>query len=163
MKSRITIALLLLSLALNATLGIALWHGPQGNAHADVTAEGEELAPYMAMMQHHAHKLGLSIQARNPALAGFYLEELEETTELVEQKFPTYDGVAIGELAEAMLAPSIEPVEKAITAGNWPAATAAYDRLVGACNDCHAAANHDFIEITVPSANPFNQAFSLKK
>lgn len=159
MKSRITLPLLFVSLVLNATLGATLLRGPGADARAD-EGEAEELAPYMALMQHHAHKLGLAIQAKNQALAAFYLEEVEETARTIEKKFPSYDGVAVGELAEVMLMPSIEPVEKAIRGASWPAAAASYGKLVGACNDCHAAANHGFIEITVPSGNPFNQSFS---
>jgi hypothetical protein len=158
-KSRVTLALLFASLVLNATLGAALLRGPGADARADA-GEAEELAPYMALLQHHTHKLGLAVQAKNQALAAFYLEEVEETTREIEKRFPTYDGVAIGELAEAMLLPSVEPVEKAIQGASWPAAAGAYGKLVGACNDCHAAANHDFIEITVPAGNPFNQSFS---
>ena len=161
MKHRVLTATLVVSLALNAAL-LAAWHGSNpGTARADVTG-GEELAPYMATMQHQTHKLGLSLQARNRPLAAFYLEELHETVAMIEQKFPNYDNLPIAELAGAMLEPSFEPVDKALAGSNWPAATAAYDRLVSACNDCHAAANHEYIEITVPAGNPFNQTFAAK-
>ncbi len=153
---------LVTSLVLNAALVLALTG--RGNwvhdSRADTTASGEELSPYMALMQHHMHKLGLAIQAKNTALAGFYLEEIGETSAIIQRKFPTYDKVAVGPLMNAMLVPSIAPLDKTIKASNWALSNAGYTKLVDSCNGCHAAANHNFIKITAPTQNPFNQSFS---
>lgn len=149
------------SLVLNVVLLLALsGEGPVRDSRADTAASGEELSPYMALMQHHIHKLGLAIQAKNTALAGFYLEEVEETSGLIQKKFPTYDKIAVGPLMNAMLVPSIAPLSKSITASNWALSNAGYTKLVDSCNGCHAAANHNFIKITAPTQNPFNQSFS---
>jgi hypothetical protein len=114
----------------------------------------------MQTMQHLTHKLGLSIQAKNGPLAAFYLEEVEETAEVIEKKFPTYDGKNIGVLTETMFLPSIEPLEKSVGASNWAASATGYSGLIDSCNKCHTATEHGFVEITVPAGNPFNQTFS---
>ena len=149
------------SLALNLLLALSL----AGSAwvresRADVTASGEELSPYMATMQHLTHKLGLALQAKNAPLAGFYIEEIEEAATIIQKKFPTYDKIAVGQLMNAMLVPSIGPLDKSIKASNWAISNAGYTKLIDSCNGCHAAAQHPFIKITVPTQNPFNQSFS---
>jgi hypothetical protein len=149
------------SLALNGVLWLSSHGSRVGDALAD-TGESDELSAYMSTLQHHTHKLGLSIQARNKPLAGFYLDEIGEAIGIIQRKFPTYDKLEIADLADAMPVPSVSPVAKAIAASDWPGATRAYAGLIDSCNDCHAAANHDFIKITVPTGNPFNQSFSTK-
>jgi hypothetical protein len=145
------------SLLLNLGLVVAL---SDDFARADTTPAGEELSPYMALMQHHMHKLGLALQAKNTALAAFYLEEVEETSEIIQKKFPTYDKIAVGPLMNAMLVPSIAPLEKSIKASNVALSNAGYTKLIDSCNSCHTAAQHAFIKITAPTSNPFNQSFS---
>jgi hypothetical protein len=150
------------SLVLNGLLALSLaGHGTWvRDSRADVTPAGEELAPYMAQMQHLTHKLGLSLQARNAPLAGFYIEEIQETADVIQKKFPTYDKIAVGQLVNAMLVPSITPLDKSIKASNWAISNAGYTKLIDSCNGCHAAAQHSFIRITSPTQNPFNQSFS---
>ena len=147
------------SLVLNATLIVAL-SGDIPDSRADITPAGEELSPYMALMQHHVHKLGLALQAKNTALAGFYLDEVQETSQIIEKKFPTYDKVAVGPLMTAMLAPSFAPLDKSLKASNWALSNAGYTKLIDSCNSCHTAAQHAFVKITAPTQNPFNQSFS---
>ena len=161
MKHRILAATLVASLLLNAWLVIGSWHHATP-ALADVTPAGEELAPYMNHVQRHAHKLGLAIQAKNKPLADFYLTELGETFELVQKKFPTYDGYQIAALSKAMIDPAKPALTKALAASDWPTASIAYDKYVAACNNCHVAVKHEFIKITVPTGNPFNQSFATK-
>jgi hypothetical protein len=155
------ILLLIASLGFNTALLVTGRRASSRDAHADTDA-GVELSPYMATMQQQAHKLGLAIQAQNQPLAGFYAEELGETIEIIEKTFPLYDDVMIAELAGAMFEPSLPPLVKAIASSQWPAATAAYEGLISACNDCHGAANHEFIEVVTPAGNPFNQSFSKR-
>ena len=161
MKQRFLTATLVASLLLNAWLVIGSLHHPVP-ARADVTAAGEELAVYMAHLQRHSHKLGLAIQAKNRPLAEFYTTELAESFELVQKKFPTYDGYQIAALSKAMIDPATPALVKAVTAGDWPAASIAYDKYVAACNSCHVATKHEFIKVTAPTGNPFNQSFAMK-
>lgn len=162
MKSRYSRLVLIGSLALNALLLVVLAGGaPVRESRADVGAT-EELVPYMEILQHLSHKLGLSIQAKNEPLASFYLQEIDETVGLIRKKFPTYDKMEIASLANAMIVPSIEPLRKSIKAKNWVITNAGYTKLLDSCNDCHGATDHEYIQITTPTTNPFNQTFSLQ-
>jgi hypothetical protein len=146
---------------LNAWLATALHH-PVADAHADVTASGEELSTYMSHLQRHAHKLGLSIQAKNKPLADFYFTELGETLEIIQKKFPQYEGLQIAALSKAMIDPAKPALSKSLAAGDWSTAPGSYDKLLAACNNCHVAVKHEFIKVVVPTGNPFNQSFATK-
>jgi hypothetical protein len=162
-KSRWTAALLTASLVANAALAVLVWRGSLvGSARADVTAAGEELAPYMATQQHYAHKLGLAVQSKNKPLAEFYIEELAEGFEVIEKKFPTYDNYPIAALVKSVFNPAKPALAKALAASDWPAAGVAYSGIVNACNTCHTATKHEFVRIAVPASNPFNQSFAPK-
>ncbi len=161
MKNRWWIALLVVSASVNVWMAVSLVRA-SSEARAHETPSGEELADYMAMVQRHAHKLGLSIESKNQPLAQFYAEELEETFEKIEATFPEYDGHPIARLVETVVDPVREPLEDALKAGDWNAAQGAYGRYLDACNGCHAAAGHPFVKIVAPSSNPFNQSFETK-
>jgi hypothetical protein len=161
-KSQLSRFVLIGSLTLNALFLVLLAGGaPVRESRADAGAT-EKLVPYMEILQHLSHKLGLSIQAKNEPLASFYLQEIDETVGLIRKKFPTYDNMEIGSLTNAMIQPSIDPLRKQLKAKNWVIINAGYTKLIDSCNDCHGATDHEFIQITSPTGNPFNQTFSLK-
>jgi hypothetical protein len=127
---------------------------------ASQPAVSPELAGYMGDLQHHTHKLTLSIAAGNAELAEFYLHEVGESAEQIERLFPQHDGVPVAELAEKLLEPRLAALDRALERRRWDDAQRGLDELVAACNDCHAAAGHAFIRVEVTSANPFNQSFA---
>jgi len=119
-----------------------------------------ELAAYMGDLQHHTHKLDLSIQAENAALAEFYLHEVREASEQIEQLFPQHDGVPVADLVRAMLDPRLVALRSAVESERWDEARSGLSDLIASCNACHAAAGHGFIQVEPTSANPFNQSFA---
>ena len=161
MKNRLLIGVLAVSLAVNTWMAASLAR-PVALARADVTPSGEDLASFMTHLQRHSHKLGLSIQAKNKPLAEFYLTELDEMFEIIQKKFPQYEGIQVAALSKAMIDPAKPALTKALAASDWPRATAAYDKYIAACNGCHQAAEHPFVKIVPPTLNPFNQSFATK-
>jgi len=121
-----------------------------------------ELADSMAHLQHHTHKLMLSIEAENGPLAEFYLHEVGEVTEQIERLFPEHDGIPVARLAHDLLEPRLEALRDALARSHWDAAASGIRGLVAACNTCHAAAGHAFIRVELTSANPFNQSFAAE-
>lgn len=122
-------------------------------------AAAEELSPLMLRLQIHMDKIYWAGKAQSWALAGFYAQKLGETLALVEKGKFTRKGVDVSTLASPMLKPSLASVEKAIEAK--AGFEGAYTAMVGACNGCHAAAQHPFIQITVPTRPIFdNQKFT---
>jgi len=138
--------------------------GGHGHAedHVEDHAEDEhaELAPYMAHMQRFSMKLGYAVAEKNTKLANFYLHELEETAEEIEQEVPMHDKWPIAKLTKEIAEPAMEALVKEVKAGKWDAAKRRYKALIVACNRCHMATEHDYLVITEAAGEPpFNQNF----
>jgi mono/diheme cytochrome c family protein len=122
--------------------------------------EDVELATYMGELHRFSQKLGYAIEGRNGPLAGFYVHEVEEVIEQLA-RVKEHDGLPIGQMTQTMAVPLIEPLDRAIQVGDWPAATGHYLGLIQSCNTCHIATQHAFIEILPASGPaPFNQRFT---
>ena len=121
--------------------------------------EGLPLLTLMHNMQYYAHKLGLSIDAGNSKLAGFYAHELEEVIEAVSE-IESFDGIAIAHLLKSTLQPAFETLEHAIETGDTARMSTDYDGLLHACNRCHEGAHRPFIVIERNRANPYPQRFA---
>jgi hypothetical protein len=124
-------------------------------------ASGPGLAELMGRMQTYAHKLQLSIEARNARLADFYLHELEELAEHVAEHVPHYGDYPVGRLTREMLLPAIEQLEDTVAAGDWAFSDTRFTDLLRACNACHLVTEHGFIRLAPASGNPFAQDFSV--
>jgi len=142
-KFALAVAFLALAIALYAAFE------PAGAVRPGEEAEGE-LAYHMAYLQRYADKLYFAGTAANRPLADFYLHEIEETAEMIVAEGPVEDGVEIGPLVEAMLLPAVERAEGAVASGERTAFADAYAGLVDACNACHQATAHGFVEVVVP-------------
>jgi hypothetical protein len=154
------IIVVILVAAVMAVVVVPRWSGLSVPANAD-TVQGEALSFYMDHLRRLTHKLGLSIDARNPALASFYAQEITEFTGVIKAKFPQYDGFQISALMTAMLNPQVAVLTQTIEKKDWNKASADYDNMLTAgCNGCHAAVQHPFVKIVRSKTNPYNQDFS---
>lgn len=147
---------------------MALSAGPvalAGDDHGDdhhSPFEGQPLLTLMHNMQYYGHKLGLSIDAGNRALQGFYVHEVEEVIEAVGE-IESYDGIAISTLLESTLEPAFEQLEGAIEVGDAERIDAAYEGLLQGCNECHKSSNRPYIVIKRSHDNPYPQDFAPKE
>jgi hypothetical protein len=144
------------------SFAVASSSGSVGHAQSPggSSAEEPELAISMAQLQYFAHKLALSVEARNAELAGFYLHEVEEVAGAIRDGVPEYDGFPIGPLVGAMLMPHLERLEEALENPGWDAVEQTLGLVVDGCNACHQATDHGFIVIErEPGANPYMQSF----
>lgn len=145
-------------IALSATLAAGLLAGALPAA-----AEEEEhdlgLVTSMGRLQYFTHKLGLAIDAGNQALVGYYLHEVEEVIEEVEE-IEAYDGVAVGGLVKEILVPAFETLEGAFDSGDQGRLDAEHDRLIAACNQCHESANRFYLVVERRHDNPYMQRFT---
>jgi mono/diheme cytochrome c family protein len=137
-------------------LALAGWLAVAGPARAGDT----QLLGLMGKLQTFAHKLQLSVTARNGRLADFYLHELEETSEEIVEDIESYDGQPISRLVQDMLLPAIEAMEKPVKAGDWAGSDQGLANLLQACNACHQVTGHAFIRIAPAGGNPYAQDFS---
>jgi hypothetical protein len=126
---------------------------------ASLADEALELVEYMVKLQYFSHKTGLSIQAKNEPLTRFYLHELEEVIEKLK-KVKEYEGHPISALAQQILEPAFEKLEKSVEAKQLTRAQADYEAMLHACNNCHQSTAHGFIKIEQRFDNPFMQSFA---
>ncbi|MCS7020120.1 MAG: hypothetical protein RMJ87_13985 [Cytophagales bacterium] len=126
--------------------------------------ENKQYIPHLgwAMVQvqvYHA-KLYFAGAAQNWKLADYYVHELEEALEDVEQLHPEHEGVKVAELVKAMALPEVENVAKAVEQQDAVAFSAAFEKLTHSCNQCHQAAGKAIIRIKIPqNAGLPNQDF----
>lgn len=155
----LAVAALALTLARRSQPAIAAdehdGHAEHGESH-----EHPELAKAMAWQQRWTMKLGYAIAAKNQPLADLYMHELEESTHEIIEAIPEYEGLKIAQLTRIILEPELEPLAQTIDTQDWAGATQHYAKVIDACNRCHSAVQHAFIEITVPQGQaPWNQQF----
>lgn len=159
MKTTLIYAVAAAALLAGAAL---LWDGggPANPSTAYAQASDEPLAPYMGHFQRYVHKMALAIDAGNQPLAQFYADKVRENMTTVETKFPKWQNFQVGSLVKAMLGAPMKPLEEAIKAGDMAKASGAYDTLIGGCNNCHVATQHQFVKVVREKGNPYFQNFS---
>jgi hypothetical protein len=108
----------------------------------------------MVELQHRHATLWFSGEAENWPLADYFLHELEELIEDIEELHPVYHGVPVAELLTEMTLPAVERMEEAVDASDRDAFVLAYDQLTVACNACHVASDRAAIVMQRPTAPP---------
>ncbi|MGE5154459.1 MAG: hypothetical protein ACM3ST_10615, partial [Bdellovibrio bacteriovorus] len=93
------------------------------------------------------------------ALQAYYVHEVEEVIEHLEG-ISEEDGIAISNLVKSNLVPAFEALESAVEVGDQARINEAYETLIGACNNCHKAANRPYIHIERRADNPYLQDFA---
>jgi len=122
------------------------------------------LGEFMTAAQLRHAKLWFAGKAKNWDLAGYEIDEIKEGLEDAAKQFPTRDGVAVADMIKATIDPALDELEKAVDAKSSAKFAAAFDKLTGACNTCHAGAKKEFIRIQRPTAPPLtNQNFAPGK
>jgi hypothetical protein len=146
---------------LTTMLALALGLAPLRAAGESAAPLGVGLAEIMLFTQVRHAKLWLAGSARNWELADYEIDELKEGFDDAVKHVPTYEGVPVGPMIQAMMTGPISQVEAAIKARDSGKFTASFDRLTAACNSCHAAAHRAFVVITRPGTSVFpNQSFA---
>lgn len=123
--------------------------------------EVAELAEPMGTMQYYTHKFALAVDAENQELAQFYFHEIRALSDEIKENIPGYEGYDIARFMTLFLDPVIPPVESALANTDWNETRRQVQELVNACNTCHNATAHGFVEVTAGfDQNPYNQDFS---
>ena len=126
---------------------------PKGPAHE---AYEPGLGDFMtAYVQPHHLKLWFAGVAGNWELAAYEARELDETFDDVVSYQSRWHDLPIRKLVQSLIRPQIKRVSDAIAAKDFSQFRRTYEDLNSACNGCHQAAGHGFIEIAVPSDNPY--------
>jgi hypothetical protein len=91
-----------------------------GGTPTNEAPEEAELAVHTGTLQHWTHKTTLALDTRNPALADFYLHELGEIIEAIQEEVLTYEGHPVTELTDRLLVPRMEALDEALCERAWP-------------------------------------------
>ncbi|GAB3382525.1 hypothetical protein NCG89_12400 [Spongiibacter taiwanensis] len=127
------------------------------SGHAE--APPVELAPYMTELQQLTHKLSLSVAAKNPALAEFYLYESLQVINTIQEQVPEYRGIAVAVLLDQIARPHYDGLTQALAQPDTARWQPSVNALIDSCNQCHQATQHGLIKIRLNPNNPYLQDF----
>ena len=145
--------------AVVAVLALAGFAGmPRLLGQAQPAAGGPQVSEFrpgfddlMTMLVQPRHiKLYYAGRDKNWELAAFELRELRASFRRAGQAIPMYRKQDVNKSVEAMAAPPMDQVEKAITAKDAAMFATAYGALTRSCNACHSAMEHAFLVMKVP-------------
>jgi mono/diheme cytochrome c family protein len=110
----------------------------------------------MVDLQYRHANLWFAGEAGNWPLADYHMHEIEELVGDIRELHPEYDGIPVGELMNALLAPSVDALVAAVDAADAGAFEAAFDRFTTQCNACHQASERAMIVVQRPGTPPFD-------
>lgn len=120
-----------------------------------------ELADAMGQLQYYLHKYALAVDAQNHELASFYFHEVRAASDGIQKNIPGYEGYDIARFMKMFLQPKLPAIETALANKNWEAVRTKTIEMVDACNSCHNATSHGFVQVKPGfDNNPYNQDFS---
>jgi hypothetical protein len=134
---------------------------------ADMEKAIDDLKPglgeIMGVIQQHHAKLYYAGTKANWPLAGYELDEIQESLDDAMKFYPKFKDVPapLTELIPTMTKASLAQVRAAIEQKNEKSFAWAFGALSVSCSNCHEAANHPFVRIQAPSEAMFsNQKFA---
>lgn len=118
------------------------------------------LADIMSATQWRHLKLAYSGIVSNWPLAGYELEQIQQSFAAAAQLYPVFKNVPLAQLIKDESEPPLADLAKAIESKSSADFASAFARLTNACNHCHREAGVGFIVMRVPTSSPFsNQLF----
>jgi hypothetical protein len=128
----------------------------QAHANALQRALLAEAGRFMtAYVQPHHIRLWLAGASGNRTLAAYEANELGETFDDIKTYKSTCKGIPTARLAGVLIEPSLKQVKAAIAVKSVVAFKSAYGTLTTGCDVCHITAQHGFVVIQTPPANPY--------
>jgi hypothetical protein len=150
-----------------ATIGFALMLAPAASAQqtaAPAESFQPEIGEIMMFQQLRHAKLWFAGQMSNWPLAEYEVKELREGFETVAKYYPTFNGVPLAQMIDAIRETNFAELDKAIAEHDRGKFSRAFDGLTQACNACHQGNELPFIAIRRPTSPPFsNQSFEPRK
>lgn len=131
-------------------------NAPEAEAEAKRPAAADSALEVTYLMGHlgnYTNKVGWATAAQNPALAGFYLDKMDQV--LAEMlKIERWEGIPIGGMAQATMGNSLKALRSKIDEGDWAGAGETYRGMTLACNSCHAATRREYVVIEPVGETP---------
>lgn len=134
---------------------------PPAQQAAGSAAYAPDLGDLMSTTQLRHFKLWFAGNIKNWPLADYELTAIRKSFEAAAAMYPKLDSVSQKRLIEEVSYPALDEIAKAIKAKNATAFSKSFEKLTGACNDCHKETRVPFIVIRTPTSSPFsNQSFA---
>ncbi|MEM1201689.1 MAG: hypothetical protein AAGN66_00520 [Acidobacteriota bacterium] len=128
---------------------------------ASVTPPELRLTLLMGHLQTYTDKVGHAVRGQNAPLATFYLDRVDMALGAVAE-IETWDGMAVGMLAEGMMRNSLSQLRGHVDRSSWEDADATYRAVTLACTGCHVATRREYIAIVpVEGPSPWGQSFAV--
>jgi hypothetical protein len=119
---------------------------------------------FMNVIQSEHAKLWYAASARNWELAAYQLGEIKEIMSDVEDLYPKFKDLPLGQMLDNVITGPIANLEKTLDAKDFAKFSAGYGKLTDACNACHQATGNGFVVIQRPANPGFpNQDFRPRK
>jgi len=130
---------------------------PEKHEHADGEhTEGEHfhLAPKMVELSRRFAAVWYAGRNEQFDLLDYQLHELEELQAEIKRAAPTENGV---DVAARLKSDVLDPLHKleSYRGENPEAFDKDYRRIVDNCSQCHADTGHDYLDVTMPTRNPY--------
>ncbi len=151
---------LLLGLSLYQSAKIANLQNALITLSENNESEKEELAVLMLRMQMYMNKLWFAGENESWELASFYVHELEEVMEEIEEGEYVEDEHPVYRLIKDWGLRPLEKLEESIKMQDKVLFAERYQAQILSCNSCHQTTKHGFIKIKTPTI-PFidNQVY----
>lgn len=114
------------------------------------------LGEYMTSIQLHMAKLWYAGKASNWRLMDYEEGEVAEAMECASNASDTagIQNVNVHGVLESLEHSVVPPIKESIGKHDQTSFLKSYKILLSTCNDCHRAADHSFIRITIPESAP---------
>ena len=113
------------------------------------------LEQFMNLILIEHNKLWFAAKAHNWPLAAYELGEIKEIMGDVQDFVPTFKGLPLADMLDAVITKEIAGLEKAVEAKDFKTFAVDYDKLTAACNACHQDTENGFVVIQRPSRPAF--------
>src|SRR5512143_1025021 len=144
MRRRIILAALAATLFAAAVSAQTPAPSPAKEAPKETTKDAPKayvpgLEQFMNLILIEHNKLWFAAKARNWPLAAYELGEIKEIMGDVQDFVPTFKGLPLADMLDAVITKEIAGLEKAVEAKDFKTFATGYDKLTAACNACHQA------------------------
>lgn len=113
------------------------------------------LAPKMVVLSRRFSAIWFAGLKGNHQMVHYQAHELEELLAEIKQASPTENGIDVARRLQSDVISKLEGLETATKDGETDTFRKSYKQVVQRCSGCHADTGHDYLNVTIPTRNPY--------
>lgn len=132
-------------------------HAHHGDSHGHADSHFH-LAPKMVVLSRRFSAIWFAGKNQRIDMLEYQIHELEELYTEIERAAPTENGVDVaGRLKTDVISRLDDLKQAAKQTGNEesPPFNKLYKQMTADCSQCHADTGHDYLDVTLPTRNPY--------